>query len=150
RFVAAWDVATGNRVFAAENPGGTYRPNQRQTPLLFSGDGRRIASETFDGVNVWDLATERSLFQARTGPRFAQLDGCDPDIRRWASVEASGARATCRVVDMVDSVELFRIDVEIPVNRHQFALAWSPDGSRLATSLSQGNVYVLRVPANAS
>lgn len=146
RQVGIWDVTRRERVFTAENHGGTYRPNQRQMAILLSADGRRIAAESMEGITVWETATARPIFQARTGPRFSQLDGCDPEVRRWASLETVGTRATCRVVDMDTMDELMRVEVEIPMNRYQAALAWSPDGRRLAAGFSQGKVCVYNVP----
>jgi WD40 repeat protein len=150
RHVAIWDVARRERVFLALNPGSTYQPNQRQAELLLSADGKRIAAESMEGIRVWETATSRSIFQARTGPRFSQLAGCDPEVRRWASLETVGTRATCRVVDMETMDELMRVELEIPMNRYQAALAWSPDGRRLAAGFSQGKVYVFSVPKDRS
>src|SRR5205823_7117585 len=59
-------------------------------------------------------------------------------------------RATCRVLDMDTSHELMRVDVEIPMNRYQSALAWSPDGHRLAAGFSQGKVYIFNPPEDRS
>ena len=51
----------------------------------------------------------------------------------------------CRVVDMDTATDLFRVESEIPMNNHRSALAWSPDGHRLATGFAQGKVCVYRV-----
>ena len=150
RRVGSWDLESRKRVFTADTPGGTYRPNVRQSDLRFSPDGARLAAETNDGVTVWETATARPIFQVRTGPRFAQLAGCDPGVKRWASLETVGSRATCRVIDMDTSEELMNVDVEIPMNRYQSALAWSPDGRHLAAGFSQGKVFVYAVAADRS
>ncbi|MDB5351512.1 MAG: hypothetical protein JWN86_2759 [Planctomycetota bacterium] len=146
RQVGIWDVARRERVFTAESHGGSHRPNQRQVALRISGDGKRIAAETMDGIAVWETDTSRPIFQATTGPRFSQLDGCDPEVRRWASLETVGTRATCRVIDMATMNELMRVDVSIPMNRYQCALSWSGDGKRLAAGFSQGKVSIYDVP----
>ena len=57
-----------------------------------------------------------------------------------------GNRATCRVIDMETMAELIHVDVEIPMNRYQSALAWTADGRRLAVALSSGKIHVFGVP----
>jgi WD40 repeat protein len=147
RRVEIWDVDRATRLFSALSPGGPYRPDHRQATVLLSPDGKRIAAETLEGISVWETATARPLFQAQAGPRYAALDGCDPSVTRWASLQTVGTRATLRVLDLETRAEISRLDLEIPMNRYQAAMAWHPDGKRLAVGLSQGKVYVVGVPA---
>ena len=46
RHVVIWDLALREPVFQADTPGGTFRPNQRQSAILLSPDGKRIATES--------------------------------------------------------------------------------------------------------
>jgi WD40 repeat protein len=151
RQVRIWDVASRERVFTTEfHGGGTYRANQRRVALVMSGDGKRIAAESSEGVTVWETATGRAIFHAPLGASVFQSSGCDPAARRWGLVEALGTHATCRVLDMDSSDDLLRVDVDIPMNNYQSALAWSPDGRRLATGFAQGRVNVYDVPKDHS
>ena len=45
---------------------------------------------------------------------------------------------------------LTNVELEIPMNRYQSALAWSHDGRRLAVGLSHGKVFVHEVPRDRS
>jgi WD40 repeat protein len=146
RLVQIWDVARRESIFTADYPGGPFRPIQHEASLTFSADGSRIAAESADGVAAWATATERLIFRGPTGASAPQANACDPEVRRWALLEMFGTRATGRVLDMDTSDDLMRVDVEIPMNRYQSALAWSPDGRRLAAGFSQGKVYVYQVP----
>jgi WD40 repeat protein len=84
------------------------------------------------------------------GSSGSQLGGCDPDVRRWAFLQMSGSRATCRVVEVDTGADLFRVESDIPMNDYRSALAWSPDGQRLAAGFSQGKVSVHGVPSRRS
>jgi WD40 repeat protein len=145
--VRIWDVARRAKVFTVDAQyGSTWRPNRPRAGLYFSGDGRRVAAEAIGGITAYEAASGRSIFQGPTGSSGSQLGGCDPQVRRWAFLQMFGSRATCRVVDMETAGDLFRVEAEIPMNRYQSVLTWSPDGKRLAAGFSQGKVYVYSVP----
>jgi WD40 repeat protein len=147
--VRIWDVARRARVFLVEAQyGTTWRPNQPRAGLQLSADGNRVSAEAIGGATVWETATERPIFQGPTGSSGSQLGGIDPLVRRWAFLEMFGERATCRVFEMDTVLELFRVDAQIPMNNYNSALAWSPDGRRLAAGFAQGKVYVYAVPSN--
>jgi WD40 repeat protein len=146
--VRIWDVARRQKIFAVEAQyGTTWRPNQPRAGLFLSADGWRVAAESNRGVSVWETSTGRPIFQGPSGASGSQLGGCDPEVRRWAFLQMFGNRATCRVVEMDSSAELFRVQSEIPMNDYRSALAWSPDGKRFAAGFSQGKVYVYRAPS---
>jgi WD40 repeat protein len=147
--VLIWELSRRAKVFTAEAQyGSTSRADQPRAGLFYSPDGQRVAAESIGGVTVWETAGARSIFQGPTGASGSQLGGCDPEVRRWAFLQMFGNRATCRVVAIETAETLFRVEVEIPMNRYQSALAWSPDGKRLAAGFSQGKVYVYNVPAD--
>lgn len=150
RYVGVWDVARRERVVRVDHPGGNYQPNQRPMPLFLSPDGARVATEDASGLAAWDTSTAQAVFRARTGRQFAHVDGCQPQVGQWATLETVGTRATVRIVDIGTSDDLMRADVEIPMNRYQAALAWSPDGRRVAAGFSQGKVRVFRAPKDLS
>jgi WD40 repeat protein len=150
RLVQLWEVGQRDASLTADYPGGPFRPIQHAASVTFSADGARIAAESEDGVAAWETATERLVFRGPTGSRAQQANACDPQVRRWALLEMFGSRATGRVLDMDTSDELMRVDVEIPINRYQAALAWSPDGRRLAAGFSNGKVYVYNPPNDRS
>jgi WD40 repeat protein len=150
RKVFVWDLASGERIFTADSPAGTYGPHQRQVAVLLSPDGKRVAAETLSGFTVWDRAPVRVILSGPAGGHVAQANGCDPEVTRWAFLEMVGSRATGRVLDVETHEELFRVEVEIPMNRYGSALAWSPDGRRIATGFSQGKVLIFKVPRDRS
>jgi WD40 repeat protein len=145
--VRIWDVARREKVCTVEAQyGTTWRPNQPRAGLVFSTDAKRVAAEALGGATVWEIPAGRPVFQGPTGSSGSQLGGCDPQVRRWAFLQMFGSRATCRVVDMNTADDLFRVVSEIPMNNYRSALAWSPDGRRLAAGFAQGKVYVYEVP----
>jgi WD40 repeat protein len=147
--VRIWDVARRERVFLVEAEyGDTWRPNQPRAGLQLSADGKRVSAEAMRGATVWDTATGRPIFRGPTGASGSQLGGIDPQVRDWAFLEMLGDRATCRVVVMETALELFRVNSQIPMNNYNSALAWSPDGRRLAAGFAQGKVYVYGVPSD--
>jgi WD40 repeat protein len=148
RHVRIWDVARREGIFAAEYPGSSYRPNQRRVAISLSAAGTHVAAESMDAITVWETRAGRVTFQGPTGGKGSQASACDPQITRWAFLEMFGSRATCRILDLDRVDELMRVEAEIPMNRYQSAVAWSPDGRRLATGFSQGKVYVYGSPKN--
>jgi WD40 repeat protein len=147
--VRIWDIPRHEKVFTVEAQyGTTWRPNQPRAGLFFSADGKRVAAEAIGGVTVWETTAGRPIFQGPTGSSGSQLGGCDPQVGRWAFLQMFGNRATCRVVDMESATDLFWVESDIPMNNYRSALAWSPDGKRLAAGFSQGKVYVYSVPSD--
>jgi WD40 repeat protein len=145
--VRIWDVATRKKLFTLEAQyGNTWRPNVPRAGLYLSADAKRVAAEAIHSLTVWETAAGRPIFQGPTGASGSQLGGCDPEVKRWGFLSMFGNRAACRVIDMETSADLLRVDSEIPMNNFNSALAWSPDGKRLAAGYAQGKVYVFRVP----
>jgi WD40 repeat protein/serine/threonine protein kinase len=135
-----WD--TGDRRHLA-----TFRGHAgRVGGLAFHPDGRRIASASDDStVRLWDAATGRELRSLRGHPGGAFAVAFSPDGRRLASIGWDG---TVRVWDPETRAELrvlrgvvHRADGAFR-NNFGNAVAFSPDGLRLAAASDDGRVMV--------
>jgi WD40 repeat protein len=108
------------------------------TRLTFSQDGTRIASY---GTGDWRWMAEVKLWDAITGREIA-IDGYDekarglrlefsPDGKQF--VFCGAGLETLRVLDAATGKQLFAIQAPGEGN---WTVAWSPDGSRLASASS--------------
>jgi WD40 repeat protein len=148
--VQAWDLPAPAPFFTAEYRVTSFLPGRRTAELIFSPAGDRICVASQQGLSVWETATARALFHS-PGGAYVQFAGvCNPQGTRWAFLQMYGTQATCRVIDIDTYAELLRVTVAIPINHYQSALAWSADGSRLATGFSDGKVRVYSVPKEMS
>src|SRR5262249_52954891 len=110
---------------------------KRVTHVVFSPDGRRLASASLDGViKVWDAAGGREVCTLVGGPEAVNFGGphsnfglsFSPDGRRLASVIND---KTVKVWDLEGGGEPLTLEGHADwVN----AVAFSPDGRRLATA----------------
>jgi WD40 repeat protein len=149
--VQIWDSNGYSSVFAADYyPGTAYLPGRRRATLVLSPDGQRICVTNLHGISAWDGATAREIFRSPGGAFARYVGECNAQGTRWAFLEMSGAKATCRVIDINSAQELLRVPIEIPMNHFQAALAWSPDGTLLAAGFASGKVYVYTVPHDLS
>jgi WD40 repeat protein len=143
--VRVWDVARRERVFAAEYR--TYRTFPEPVPLVWV-DGDRVAAEGPKGIIAWETVTARSIFRSPVFSNDARVGRCDPRVRQWATLEILGTKATCRVLNIDEREELLNVQLPFPGPRNRCALAWSPDGRRIAAGLARGLVYVHEVPVD--
>ena len=137
-------MARRERVFAADAGG-----LQVEVPLL-SADGQRVASESPYGITIWQTATARPIFRMEIPINAARPARCDPQVRRWAAVDTVTEAALCRVVDAETGDALLQVRVPIPLRENRHAVAWSPDGHRMAAGFGQGGVHIYAVPADRS
>jgi WD40 repeat protein len=132
--VRMWDVAEGREAFALENPG------RGATCLAFSPDGTRLACGSWDGTTtIWDVAARRPLLTLhgpsdRLGALVFSPDGRrivtsahDGKVRMWDALTGQEVLSL-----QVDSGRYFNFDI---------SLAFSPDGSRLATGREMVQVW---------
>jgi WD40 repeat protein len=123
--VLVWDFAAGY----GKRPLVSDGPNRGANRMAFSRDGRLLAVQYNTGaVQVWEIATGISLAQVETpdGPDIMAI-ALSPDARTLALANGTGA------------IRLFDIATGKASNAVQAhagyvpALAFSPDGSRLAS-----------------
>jgi WD40 repeat protein len=132
--VQIWDAATGQPVL-------TYRGhNNAVTAVAWSPDGKRIASASEDkSVQVWDTSNGALVFTHRGHTNKVLAVAWSPDGRRIASGgEDKSVQVWSPFKDKSNFFTTFRL-----VPRGQFiykghsgrvnALAWSPDGQRIAS-----------------
>src|SRR5262249_8915509 len=82
REVKVWDVESGRGLFSFAGPPGS------RGPLVFSGDGSRLAVAGQAEVKVWDLTTGRELPALRRQDSSFTLLALSPDGKRLAAVAA--------------------------------------------------------------
>ena len=146
--VKVWDAETGQEVFTVEAP--AYSDYQRT--VAYSPDGKRLThvSVSKNGesstMTVWDAQTGRELLTQKTDGKLASV-AFSPDGKRlvtgagWMGTTVNGAlidRAV-RVWDAETGQELY----SLKGHAHQVtSVAFSPDGSRLASASRDGTVKV--------
>jgi WD40 repeat protein len=126
-----WEVATGREVLSLRGH------TDRVARVVFSPDGERLATGSFDHtIKVWNAGTGIELFTLRGHSAGVADLAFSPDGLRLAS---AGADHTIKVWDAINSPERhsFRPDTTTnphatpPVEKIVWAVAFSPDGTRL-------------------
>ena len=107
--------------------------------VAFSQNGKRLLSSAADGtVRVWDVRTGRQLLALCAPGETVRSAAFSPDDTRIIS---SGGGTTVKLWDADTGVELLTLgrDGVLPVH----AVAFSPDGKRIAMSVDWGPVRIL-------
>ena len=138
--IRVWDVATWSVAVELEGHG------SRVGALVWSPDGRWLATTSNDlVVRIWDCTTwrcDRVLRRETLLPGSHQFT--PPQSLAWnpsSSVLAASSAWTADVVawDVMTGAEVFRVGGHVmPL----YALAWSPNGRRLATGGANRRVKV--------
>lgn len=95
--------------------------------MVFSPDGKRLASGDGSTVKVWDATTGKETLSLKGHPGLIMSLAFSPDGKRLASAD----RSCVKVWDATSSQEPFT--VKWPTTG-AFGVAFSPDGKRLATA----------------
>jgi len=130
-----WDLSTGKRLYVDNFDQGHTR---EVTALVFSADGKRLASGGKDGsVRLWDTTTAKPIYTWRAhgtlwpGPETVEALDMTPD-GRW--IISGGNDARLRVWDTAAAKETLAIALPKPSQSNQlvYQLRISADGKQAA------------------
>jgi WD40 repeat protein len=128
--VQLWDAATGNRKYTFASRKDASGNSIQVKSLASSHDGKRLAAGCGDGtVQVWDVASYQPLRVLQHNGRHINAVAWSPDDKELA---AGSEDCTVTLWDVATG-RLLR-PVFSGVRTHSHALAFSLDGSLLATS----------------
>lgn len=144
RAVHLWDATTGMSTMIYNGH------SDHVLSLAWSPDGSRIASASADKtVQVWEVATGRNLYTYRGHTAAVYAVAWSPDGKRIAS---GGEDRIVQVWEIVKDSRSNPLTALFSSNRGSFtyrghtgrvnALAWSPDGRRIASASSDKSMQV--------
>ena len=133
RHAIVWELETGRR--RCEITG----IDRVVTRILFSPDGRTVATSSFDDyARIWDADTGDLIGLPFKSPIFGMRNlAFSPDGKRLlttgADTQASGSTDVNKAVTLWDVASGRRILEFHPHNAGTYAMAFSPDGTRIIT-----------------
>eukprot|EP00921_Rhytidocystis_pertsovi_P007116 GHVQ01011968.1.p1 GENE.GHVQ01011968.1~~GHVQ01011968.1.p1 ORF type:complete len:512 (-),score=59.55 GHVQ01011968.1:1770-3305(-) len=97
--------------------------------VLFSPDGRLIASASFDkSIRIWNGVTGKYMTCLRGHVGAVYMLAWSPDSRQLVSCSADST------VKLWEVLKGFKLHTDLPGHADEvYAIDWSPDGSRVAT-----------------
>lgn len=129
RTVALYDLASGEVVARLEHTDGVNH-------LLFSHDGRLLASAAGRTVWLWDVASQRPVTRFRAFRKYAESLAFHPGGRLLA---AGGRDGEVRLWDTTSCKPVTRLDWHIGAVR---GLAFAPDGMTMAAAGHAGTLVL--------
>jgi WD40 repeat protein len=130
-----WDLEKGKVVRTFTEIAGNFDVN-----VAFSPDGKRLAANHYasHAVLLWDIETGKEL--KRLAVPAAYCMAFSSDGRRLVT---GGLDKTVRVWDVETGKELHRYEGH---NAGVLAVAYLPDGKRIASACQDGGVRIWRAP----
>jgi WD40 repeat protein/serine/threonine protein kinase len=135
--VKVWDAATGREVHS-------FRAHQHNVwGLAFSPDGRRVGTASDGSVKVWDAETGQERFTLSNEPKAQAWSVAFSPDGRW--VAAGIGFGDHRVPGEVKVWDAITGQAFLSLGGHSSgvnAVAFSPDGQRLASASTAGTVIL--------
>jgi WD40 repeat protein/serine/threonine protein kinase len=145
--VKVWDAETGQEVFTVDAP--AYSDYHQRT-IAYSPDGKRLTNVSVSKngagstMTMWDAQTGRELLTQKTDGKVGSI-AFSPNGKRlvtgagWVSTGPALIDRAVRVWDAETGEELY----SLKGHAHQVqSVAFSPDGSRLASASRDGTLKV--------
>ncbi len=128
KIVRVWDAFSGEELLAMP-------ASDQILSIAFSPDGSKLATTSTDGVSVWDALTGNLLFKAKE-TRGAGAVAFHPNGSVLAVVVGDNLIKLC---DSISGKELSTLKGH---RNHISAIAFSPDGNRLASASRDRTVRI--------
>ncbi len=141
--VTVWNASTGKQLLLYSGHSDSVER------IAWSPDGKEIASASHDGtVQVWDASTGKQIISYKDHNNPVWTVAWSPDGKKIASGTGSAGESgptrsgnSARVWDPTTGKTLLTYEGQ-GSNNEVYALAWSPDGTRIA---SAGDEYSIRI-----
>jgi WD40 repeat protein len=105
--------------------------------IVFSPDGKRLASSDGGGVKVWDVQTGEEIFTIKGHKGEVSSVAFSPDGKRLASANnLPGQQGEVKVWDTQTGQELLSL-------KGGGRVVFSPDGKRLASNSGRGDALTI-------
>jgi WD40 repeat protein len=130
-----WDAVTGKELLILTGP------NRPVRQVVFSPDGTRLATASFDGTaKVWGAASGKELFTLSGHVNNVLSVAFSPDGKTTATASLD---KTAKLWDAITGKELLTLHAPTELT----SVAFSPDGTQLAVAGRDGTsrIYLLNI-----